>query len=483
MSRKFFGIDIKQDRVSAVLIASGMKGLEVESHACVMLADLPEAEDKTVEALKTIVADIDPAGSVCMVAFSADQMSFRNLSVPFKETKKIKQILPFELEPSLPFPIDDAVTDFHVLDLPQPTGHIALLTATVEKSLWNSLRTRLSAAGIEADTIAVSGHDTAHCLNRLPDIPEQFLMIDMEPRRGTLFAVHSGRICLIRGFGLDDDGPRRMEMLGTHIRRTLPAAEEILGIVFVPGELYITGMGAMPGDFTEDLARLLSIPVKKVNLIQDAGLGFIKPPDASWRPLLMDNALALALSKELNAPGFNFGVRPFTAMKQWVTYKKNILQIAFLAGAVLVAAFANLLFDFHVMGKRIDEMNGRIEAIFRSTFPQVTRIVDPVQQMRAEIKAVRETSSLSGDAARTVRAIDILNDISSRIPDRIDVDLTQLVIGPDNVLLTGDTATFNMVDDIKGVLEKSELFTSVTISSANQDRSGNRVVFKLKIQL
>jgi hypothetical protein len=58
--------------------------------------------------------------------------------------------------------------------------------------------------------------------------------------------------------------------------------------------------------------------------------------------------------------------------------------------------------------------------------------------------------------------------------------MTRLVIGPESLLIDGTTDTFNTVDDIKNRLEKANLFKSVSISSANIDRSDNRVRFKLK---
>jgi len=47
----------------------------------------------------------------------------------------------------------------------------------------------------------------------------------------------------------------------------------------------------------------------------------------------------------------------------------------------------------------------------------------------------------------------------------------------------GETAGFNIVDDIKNRLEQSDLFKQVTIASANMDRSGNKVRFSLKLEL
>jgi hypothetical protein len=58
-----------------------------------------------------------------------------------------------------------------------------------------------------------------------------------------------------------------------------------------------------------------------------------------------------------------------------------------------------------------------------------------------------------------------------------------MTVGADEVTVTGETAAFNVVDTIKSHLEKSELFKKITIASANMDKSGKRVLFKLKIDL
>jgi hypothetical protein len=60
------------------------------------------------------------------------------------------------------------------------------------------------------------------------------------------------------------------------------------------------------------------------------------------------------------------------------------------------------------------------------------------------------------------------------------VEFTRLVLGPENLLIDGNTDTFNAVDEIKNRLETAKLFKGVTISSANIDRAINRVQFKLR---
>ena len=87
------------------------------------------------------------------------------------------------------------------------------------------------------------------------------------------------------------------------------------------------------------------------------------------------------------------------------------------------------------------------------------------------------------DQATTIKRIDILNQISQSIPQRINTRLARLVITQESVLISGNTDTFNAVDEMKNRLEKINLFQNVTISSANMDKTGKRVRFKLKILL
>ena len=73
-------------------------------------------------------------------------------------------------------------------------------------------------------------------------------------------------------------------------------------------------------------------------------------------------------------------------------------------------------------------------------------------------------------------------DISRRIPKSFDMDINTMVIDPETVRITGETDTFNTVDNVKNNLEPSPYFSSVTINTANLDRTGKKVNFEIKMQ-
>jgi Tfp pilus assembly protein PilN len=135
------------------------------------------------------------------------------------------------------------------------------------------------------------------------------------------------------------------------------------------------------------------------------------------------------------------------------------------------------------MEKKVSALNSQITRIFKTTFPGIKTIVDPVQQMRVKIEELKKKSTFFGRTYRTIRHIDILNEISKQIPREMDIEITKLVIGDGDITISGQTGTFNSVDDTKSKLETSGVFRQVTISSANINRSGNRVQFRLNIKL
>jgi Tfp pilus assembly protein PilN len=143
----------------------------------------------------------------------------------------------------------------------------------------------------------------------------------------------------------------------------------------------------------------------------------------------------------------------------------------------------NVLFEAHFLQKEVNQLNRRIAFIFQSTFPEVGKIIDPVAQMRTLVRQEQEKNVFSGKIDQEVMNIDILNEISSRIPAELDVELTNFVRGEDNLVISGHTDSFNNVDDMKSRLEQSEILKNITINAANLEKSTNRIQFKLKIDL
>ena len=484
MSRKILGLDIRPDAVSAVLIDSSIKGTVIEAHGYVPLSGRKEDRNGLSASIETIEQKMDISDAICVVSFPADEISFRNIQVPFKGPKKIKKILPYELEPTLLFPVEDLIIDFIHIEIPDLTNTNNLITAAVEKSKLQSFLDTLATFNIEPVIVTVGGYPTAFSLANFLDSHKNWFFVDIDNHKSTIFIILSGRVCLIRSFPIHSAARLyKIKSLCGNIRRTIYALEKILGLDFEPNGGFITGCGIDDLGFDKDMEQALGIPIERVDMLRFADILKPQSPPPSWNPSLMDNALSLALMEIEGAKGFNFRKGPFALKKFWEENKKNLIQTGVFFVLVLSLGWFNVFLDSYFMEKRLARLNHQITGIFTSTFPEIKNIVDPVQQMKINIQQAGNNALLPGETEKQIRAIDILNTISKVIPKDMDVILTRFVMGSESVSISGDTDSFNSVDNIKSKLEQADIFKKIIISAANIDKFDKRVHFKLKVNL
>ncbi|MBW2479907.1 MAG: pilus assembly protein PilM, partial [Deltaproteobacteria bacterium] len=167
MSRKVLGIDIRKESVSAVVVKTGLRENRIDTHAFIPIPDSEQDPDNIKAALEALASQIDPAGCDCVVSIAADHFSYRILKVPFKEAKKIRMVLPFELEPMVPFAVDNLVIDYIDLETERVSDQTDLIAVAVPKSELNLYIESLAAVKIDPEMITISGVPSALFLARL----------------------------------------------------------------------------------------------------------------------------------------------------------------------------------------------------------------------------------------------------------------------------------------------------------------------------
>jgi general secretion pathway protein L len=478
MSRKVLGLEIREESVAAVLLESGFKGSVLESQGYFPVpADKP-GDEGLKEALEALVAAMKPAGATCVLGIPANGISFRNLSLPFHDLKKIRQILPFELEPALPQPVEELIFDFEAV---KRDGHQDLLAFAVQKDNIQRYRELLDSVHMSPVAILPAGYAAARIMAMISADDEDFLFIDTGMHNHTIFAVSSGRIRLVRTLPIAGSGTPVARSLETTLQRTFTALRESQDIDVNPAAVFSVGPRShllKPG---KESPTLLGAPVRSMGGLRAFPRlkGSLETED--WDTGHLDIALALALMETEAVGGVNFSSERSTIQHYWSEYRNNIILTGALIVFTLLILLAGQIFTLKAKANQLAELNQEIESVFKSTFPQVTRVVDPLAQMRSKIKAIGQGGTGVDFTAPRVRVIDILNALSRRIPASLDVKVEQMVVGIDNVLLSGNTDTFNTVDAIKGRLAKANIFKNVTISSADLEKSGKRVRFKLKL--
>jgi general secretion pathway protein L len=497
MPGKILGIDITSDSVSAVQVEGGLRGYSVTDWSRVVIEETGGLDS----ALKSLSEQMDLTADTCISAISGEQISYRNLQMPFKDRKKIGQTLAFSIETMLPFPIQDVVVDFAVVD---QSDQSEILAAAVRRAYVSEYLALLQSHGIDPDLVDVSGVPTGLWLLNQLDIPDDGLLLQMGCKYTIMVLYLNRRISLVRllhsgdgvesvaqgGMAKADHPPGRspehlkaaLKVVCGDVQNTLHGFMSQNKKTVRPEKIFITGAGSLDPLTESLLEEFLEIPAERVNVARDARVHIEEEAAQLWEPGLMDSALALSLRDSKKDLGFNFRAGEFELRKKNMRLWEEIRKVAVYLIVIVCLVGAYFGADYYLLKKQYRILEEQITDIYRSTFPDAKRIQDPVNQMKVKIREMRESALSFPGMGGNQKVIDLLRDISLRIPETLDVTVTSMIVDPEAVKIKGETDTFNTVDTVKRNLEPSAYFREVTISSANLDRSGKRVQFEVKLQ-
>ena len=499
MPGKILGLDISQDYVTAVQVTSGLKGYQITSCFRIMI----EEDGGLEEALTELSQNMELKSDTYLSSLPGEEVSYRNLQMPFKEHKKIRQTLPFEIETVVPFPIDDLVVDFNLIDRPDQSE---ILAVSANKTYISGYLSTLQTFGIDPDVLDIRPVPTVSWLLDQEDTPDNGLYLEIGLNKNAIVLFLERRIVLIRTAIFDGGVIPLPNQNGKNSDITYdPNADEIESClkslcVTVKNTIhsfgwqtkrsislentFFNGIGSLYSGTKELLSRFLGTPVEQINISGDNRVRMDSNIARIWNPPLMDSALALALRDIKKGHGFNLRKDEFEVKRHHLGLKKEIRKaVAFLI-IILLFLSADLGADYYFIKKRYEAITQKNIELFKQTFPEVKVTKDTLASLtKIKMNEIeKSTILLPGGINADQKIIDLLKDISQRVPKSLDMDVTNMVVDPESVRVTGETDTFNTVDNLKNRLEPSDFFPKVTISSANLDRTGKRVKFEIKLQ-
>lgn len=483
MPGKILGLDIREDSVTAVQVKSGLKGYQITACDRVVI----QGNGGLDGALKDLFEQIDPKSDLCLASIPGEQASYRNLQMPFKDPKKIRQTLSFEIETLVPFPIDDLLVDFTAIDRPDRND---ILAVSVRKSYVSEYLAHVQPFGIDPEVLDIRCVPTASWLLRQEGIPYHGLLLEIDEKTITMVLYISRRIALIRTSALNSaaiaQSSEQIEScvasFCTIVQNTIHAYTWQGGEAVRPEKVFFTGIGTLHPETGNLLNRFLGIEAEQIDLSKDKRVRMEGDVARAWNPAFMNNALALALRDAKQGQGFNLRKDDFEIKRDYYGLKRELRGVAVFLLLIFSFIAADMGVDYYYLKKRYTMLDQKITEVFKQTMPEVKRIVDPVHQLKVKINEKKKSAVSIPGINSSDRVIDLLRDISDRVPKALDVRVTRMVIDPESVRMSGKTDTFNTVDSIKNELGPSTYFSNVTISSANLDQTGKRVQFEIKLQ-
>jgi len=514
MSRGILGLDLGSYSVKAVELRQTLRELEVVQLRELRLgASGATLAERLSEMAKT--HRLPTQNVVC--ALPGDRVSSRTIEFPFRDRRKIAQALPFEVESQVPFDLEDIVIDWaEIASEKGRTELVATLSPRKEVALLLNL---LRQAELEPRVVEAEGLVLGN-LCGLFELPGRRIVLDIGHRKSTLCLLLDGRPVAARSFpvagraltealakdlAVDGDEAERVKheegIFAEHVASRAPAALAILDrlareVVRSIGALE-PQIGGKPADRLDAItlvggtARLhrLDEYLSERTGIPTAPLALPEGPAAAslvagGDPLVFGPAAALALRGSTRAATrMNF-------RKHELAYKVDFRQIGrelrptlVLAALALVLLGASAVTTLRLKTQRAEALEAQVATLYSEAFPGRPVPANPARAMSNEIREARERAEVLGVYRGNLSALDLLAELSGRVPQDIDVVFEELSIDGKVIRIRGHTKSFESVDRLRAELGKAPLFTRIQTSELQADdrRGGN--TFSMTVSL
>jgi general secretion pathway protein L len=439
---KIVGLNIDQGRVAVSVVVTGLRQ-KTEFIDSFNRAFATDAE--LVDILKEKSAEW--AGARIVSSIPGRHFSQRIVHFPFVDRKRIEKALPFEIEDSLPFPLDEVEIDHFILDKAEKNAdkktEASVLGMLLPKTVLRRHLDLLASAGIDPQVI-------------VPSYIGLYFVSKMVPVEGSAVLIDGSDLCTKSGSSITACRSFSSVQPTAAINHTLKAIEGD------GGERVERAYLLSPNDRLSASLADLGVAVEHVR------------PEFKGKKADDPVSLGLALSEQTN---FRRGEFAYRMVDIGIRKRKRTLIIA---GVIAVAlSAANIGVKSYLVESSYGKLDREINAIYRQTFPDAKVIADPVRQLRTRLDEAKKKFGVLGTG---MSALDVMKAVTEGIPKEVRVSFQEFNMEGDRLKLQGEAASFDSMDKMKAELQKSPLFAEVAVLDTRMGVD-NKVKFRFEIKL
>ncbi|MBW2059935.1 MAG: pilus assembly protein PilM [Deltaproteobacteria bacterium] len=506
------GLSLGAGAVRAVRLARTEAGFDLKDSTSVEFTAALPPHEVEIEAALLRVASLTGGERTRLVAnVRARDSRLHFFDLPFDRADKVRQALPYIIEPLIMAPVEGLFFDYLPLTDKRRKGQPALAFAA-EPEAVSSVIENLQAAGLNPNAVLPDSLGLVaagqHFL-QAEDRSRSWLLLDLGASQTGMVLFDQGRAIACRTTpygGLDltrklaeaqnidlseaeaskrqtdlgdnkDSEPREIlvrawQPLLVEIERTLAAS--LAERRDQPPVLALAGGGANAPGLRQFLSGRLGLEVKLLN--SEAGGAAL--PLGLTPELASAAGLAILGLSARSRPNLRQGeLAPQQALSR---YRASLAVMA--GGLVLAGFFASgaLLLDYRHQNQRYHAVKSEITRVFKEVSPETTRVVSPLAQLRQKVEQTR--SGVTGLASEQRRVLGLILEVSRIARSREGLRILDLSLTPQNLELQGEGGSFEDIDRLKNELTRLPFFSEVTVGGARMDPVTRKLTFKLSLK-
>jgi general secretion pathway protein L len=413
-------------------------------------------------------------------------ISSRLLTLPFTQAKKIEQVLPYEMEPLLPFEPDQVILSWHPVS--RDAGSSRLMVAATPREAFRQFIEKLHKQGIDPHQVEWDGMALFNFSQVVKGREKGVsLLMNIGAEESSLCFIKGGAPLMVRSIG---GGAKALsEKSGWNSDHFLirEAVKTIQVLKNETGEsvnaLLICGEGGEIQNLPEALSRELSIPLEKWAIDPEKlKIAPAAPFDGDEIDPRFIPAIGLALKgTPLKGSLSQINFRKDEFSHSTVEKGKKGVQRTVLIFCLIIffLGFVDLGIRYTIKKEHFEKTARQLLTEYRALFPGNGPVVNEVDQARASIIQLKKREAffnMSGGSS-----LEILKEMTVQIPKEVKIDVNELSIGSDRIRLDGETDSFDALDKIKESLGKSGSFSEIAVADSKMNAEESKVRFKIEM--
>ncbi|MCX8082811.1 MAG: hypothetical protein N3D17_05395 [bacterium] len=370
------------------------------------------------------------------IIISKPHLIFRRVEFPFRNKRKIRMVIPSEIEETLPDNIDNFLfsLDFFPLNKNGMVVNIYGVPSVLIdfwRNIANKHRTKLY---FFLDTLLL-----LQFLKQSTD-EKNHISIYEEEEYILLNIVENGILT----------GSYSYHLTGAENLENTELIKEIINKKGLP--LFICG----PGVKTKELA------------ISEKNIRYLDLPRDISKKYLFHYLASIKAFK-----------RDFLSLKHSIGIKIPVSDVAIFVVFLFISFFSfSPYFKVVEKQKEIRGIEEEMKQIFVSTFPDIQNVVNPLIQAREKIMKTDITDVKKGVPS----VLKVMADITTLFPDNMDAKIDIFRIAGDTITLSGTADSLKTLEKIKERIDKSEKFSVTDIGTISFDTK-NRANFSITLKV
>jgi len=509
------GLDLGSHTIKAVELRQTLRQVEPVQ---LRIHPRPAPDAPLAEVLSRFVRMHQLPTDRIVAAIPGDQLSVRRMEFPFRDRKRLAAAVPFEVEGETPFDLSDVLVDWELIGGDHAHAKVAVCIAP--RNVVAARLAELAEAGCEPRILEAEGVVLANLASAF-GWDDTRLVADIGHLRTSFCVVQNGvpltaRTVGIGGFhltealskdhglgfddaeaskceegvfttGFDSTSPRALGVLDRIAREAVRTVESVEGVLGGRGqqliaEIVLVGGSARLHRLDEYLSERTGISAARPQVPPEGeGAALLAAGD----PALFAPALALALrgtSRALTRTDFRqeeFSYR--TDLRN--VLGRDLRPTAMLASGVAALGLAwagtSMVLDSH----RAEAVNSEVAQLYRDAVPGSDLPANPARALSERIDEARDLADFLGLYGGNHSALDLLGELSRRVPEYLDVRFDEVNITGRLIRIKVSAKTFEASERLTAAIAASPPFETAEVRGSIETDKGGGKTFTVAISL